>query len=285
MKDYFKKHNLYFLSFFITIFLMLSNTGLIWCEPKVVGIFGGESCPWSKELRAEVWESPAFQNLLTEAKIQKEEKAASQNELETPMLLVFSSEGEAIGRLGFLVIPAEKYVSLIQEILQIHELCKDIDQLNLTQLLHYYRKCQVLNMSKCEEKILQAGIALDQGTDFLLEQYAKVSKTHRKEARKIKAEIRTRKPNDVQVEWQLALLSFQSNSEKLKAENDIVKPLKKYLRHYGDQDKDNRWRCHLILAEFYKHKNIIDKARYHAQMAMTDAPEELKQLIAPLGVQ
>ena len=266
------------------ILFILFGISFLWSEPKVIGIFGGESCPWSKELREDVWETPSFQELLTSAGIRKEE-VASQNEPETPMLVLISSQGEEIGRLGFLVIPTEKYVSLFQEMLSIHELCQNIDKLNLSQLLQFYRKCQVLNMKACEEKILTAGLAVDSGTDFLLEQYAKVSKKHPKQAQKIKAEIRARKPNSAQIEWQLALLAFQGRIEKLREVDDIVKPVKTYLSRYGDKDKDNRWRCHLILAEFYKDKNIIDKAQFHAQLAMADAPDELKQMIAPLGVQ
>ena len=96
------------------IFLILSSVSLLHSEPKVVGIFGGESCPWSKELREDVWETPSFQALLTEALIKKEEQPASKNEPETPMLVLYSSQGEEIGRLGFLVIPTEKYVSLLK---------------------------------------------------------------------------------------------------------------------------------------------------------------------------
>ena len=267
------------------IFFILSCTSFVWCEPKVVGIFGKDACPWSKELRSEVWESTSFQKLLTSAHIQIEERAASENERETPVLVLFSSQGEEIGRLGFLVISPEKYVALFKEMLTIHEQCQKIETLSLNELLHDYRKCQVLNMKTCEEKILQAGLALDAGTDFLLEQYAKVSKEHHKASQKLKMEIRARKPENVQVEWQLALLAFQNKLEKLKSESDIVKPLKKYLRRYGDQDRENRWRCHLVLAEFYKNKNITEKAKFHAQQAMADAPSELKQLIAPLGAQ
>ena len=78
------------------ILCILSGVCLLWSEPKVIGIFGGESCPWSKELREDVWETPSFQALLTAAGIQKEEKPA-QNEPETPMLVLYSEhdfEGE-----------------------------------------------------------------------------------------------------------------------------------------------------------------------------------------------
>lgn len=267
------------------IFLIFCGCGLLWSEPKVVGIFGGEACPWSKQLREEVWESPAFEALLASAEIQKTETPASKNEVETPIFVLYSSQGEEIGRLGFLVIPMEKYVSLFKEMLTIHELCKNPGALNVGQLLQVYRKCQVLNMKTCEEKILEAGIAQDTGVEFLLEQYAKVYKVHPKKAHKIKAEIRLRQPNTPAIEWQLALVDFQGKIEKKQAINEIVKPLKKYLHRYGDQDSENRWRCHLILAEFYKDKSVMDKARFHAEKAIVDAPDELKQMIAPLGLQ
>jgi hypothetical protein len=167
--------------------------------------------------------------------------------------------------------------------LAIHELCQNPDQLTVSQLLQFYRKCQVRNMKTCEEKILQAGLAKDPGTDFLLEEYVKVCKNNSHKAQKVKAEIRKRKPGSAAIEWQLVLVSFQSKAESMQDVQKIVKPLRQYLRHYGDKDRDNRWRCHLILAEFYKNKNIMDKARLHAQQAILDAPEELKQMIVPLG--
>jgi hypothetical protein len=176
------------------ILLLLCGASLLWSEPKVIGIFGGEACPWSKQLRSEIWESPAFQDLLTAAAIQKEEKPASINEVETPILILYSAQGEEIGRLGFLIIPPEKYVSLFKEMLTIHQLSQNPTALNIGQLLQVYRKCQVLNMKTCEERILEVGIAQDPGVDFLLEQYAKVCKTEHRKAHKIKAEIRARKP-------------------------------------------------------------------------------------------
>ncbi|HEX4838812.1 MAG TPA: hypothetical protein VFU89_00025 [Rhabdochlamydiaceae bacterium] len=264
------------------ISFIIFGVTFLWSEPKVIGIFGNE--PWSKELRDDVWETPSFQVLLTEAQIAKEEQTANPTELETPVLILYSSLGEEIGRLGFLVIPTEKYVSLFQEMLSIHERCQNTEKLSFTQLLQFYRKCQLLNMTACEEKILAAGLAKDTGIDFLLEQYAKVVKKHPKQAQKIKAEIRLRKPNSVQIEWQLALLSFQSRAEKLRGVDDIVKPLTRYLSRYGDQDKESRWRCHLLLAEFYKDKNLLEKAQYHASLAIAEAPEELKQMITPLGI-
>src|SRR6185369_4013116 len=94
------------------IFFIFCCVSLLWSQPKVVGIFGND--PWSKELRDDVWDTPSFQVLLTQAHIAKEEQTVGPN-VETPVLALYSSQGEEIGRLGFLLIPTEKYIALFQE--------------------------------------------------------------------------------------------------------------------------------------------------------------------------
>lgn len=265
------------------ILLIFCGCSLLWAEPKVVAVFGGENCPWSEQLRHDVWDTPAFQALLSTSGIQKDERPATSADQETPVLVLISSKGEEIGRLGFLIIPPEKYADLFKEMLAIHDLSQNLDKLSTSHLLHFYRKCQVLNMKTAEEKILTAGLAKDTGVDFLLEHYAKLRKDHPHKAHKVKEEIRSRSPSSPATEWQLALLSFQARNETLKDPLEVVKPLHKYLKIYGEQDRDTRWRCHLILAEFYKEKGMMDKARLHAEQSALEAPDDLKQMILPLG--
>jgi hypothetical protein len=265
------------------IFFICCGISLLWSEPTVVGVFGGAACPWSEQLRTEVWESSTFQSLVEKSGIRRQTREATPNDSETPVFILLSSQGKEIGRLGYLIVPPEKYAQLFNEMLVIEALSYRLDNLTSDQLLSLYRKCQVLNMAACEEKILKAGLAIDKGTDFLLEYYAKLCKDHPNKARKIKEEIRTRRPSSSAVEWQLALLSFQTKHETGKEVKDVVKSLEKYLKRYADQDVDTRWRCHLILAEFYKEKNQMDKAKSHAAQAIADAPAELQQMIVPLG--
>jgi hypothetical protein len=259
------------------IFFIFCWTNALFGQPMVKGVFGGENCPWSKQLQEEVWNSSTFQAILTTAGIGiKEEKTV---EKEMPVLILVDSKGDEIGRLGFLMIPPEKYASLFKEMVSIYELSQNLGELNVNQLLIFYRKCQVLNMQRCEAKILERGLAIDTGTDFLIESYAKLCKDHPRKAQKLKSEIRKRKPNSPAIEWQLALLSFQAKNENGAAPKEAAKPLEKYLQHYGDLDQDSRWRCHLVLAEFFREKNLVDRARHHAELAVKDAPDDMKEMI------
>ena len=259
--------------YLVLIFCWMIN---LWGEPTVIGVFGSENCPWSKELREEVWNSSTFRASLSAAQIEIQEETRS--EPETPVFILMDNEIE-IGRLGFLMIPAEKYVSLLKEMVAIHEMCKNLNELNSSQLLQFYRKCRLLNMETCAAQLLERGLTVDTGTDFLIESYAKVVKDHPRRAQKIKTEIRKRAPDSPVIEWQLALLTFQAKNENGTHPLTAVVPLEKYLRRYETQDRENRWRCHLVLAEFFSEKNIQDKAQQHYAAAYQFAPDDMKEMI------
>ncbi|MGH2612505.1 MAG: hypothetical protein ACRDFB_05590, partial [Rhabdochlamydiaceae bacterium] len=265
------------------IFCIVTFFGVLQSSPKVVAKFGQSQCPWSEQLKQEVWTSSIFQALLEDAGIEREEREASEKDENVPILILFTSSGEEIGSIGHLLISPEKYVDLLKEMLTIHTLCQSLTHLNIQQLLQLYRKSQVLHMISCSDKLLQEGLTKDAGVEFLIEHYAKIVKEHPRRAQKIKQEIRMRKPHDSATEWELALLSFQARREKMEEESKVVLPLKKFLRDYGSKDQDYVWRCHLVLAEFYRDKNRLDKAKHHAKLAADGAPSELKGMIIAIG--
>ena len=148
------------------IFFICFGIQALLAEPRVVAIFGGSSCPWSKQLQDDIWDSAAFQTVLEKSGIQREIRKAAGSEAETPILILLSSKGEEIGRLGYLIVPPEKYGELFNEMLQIDKISHHLNQLTADQLLILYRKCRLLNMQVCGEKILEAGLLL--GSSFLV---------------------------------------------------------------------------------------------------------------------
>lgn len=248
-------------------------------NPKIIAKFGEETCPWSEKLKKEVWNSSTFQALLEGAGILREEANADGTEDVLPLFVLVSGAGEEIGRLGFLLVSPEKYVELIKEMLSIHSLSQSLSDLDCLQLLHLYRKAQVLHMMACEKKILQEGLKKDQGVDFLIAQYASLIELHPRKARSVKQEIRARQPKNVSTEWELALISFQARQQKMTDETKMTLPIKKFLRKFGAQHPDYTWKCHFILAEFYRSKKETEKMQFHTEQAVKTAPDEFKKLI------
>src|SRR3990167_8847732 len=167
------------------IFCILTLVCHLQGGPKVVAKFGQPECPWSEELKKEVWHSPTFNILLEAEGIEKDEVAPTTEDRNLPVFTLFSSEGDEIGSLGFLLITPENYVDLFKEMIVIHKLCFSKTELSTEQRLHFYRKAELLHMTACEEKLMQEGLAQDKGVDFLIEQYAKVVKDHPRRAHKI----------------------------------------------------------------------------------------------------
>lgn len=260
------------------IFCILTLFWSLEAGPTVVAKFGPQECPWSEQLKKEVWNSPAFNTLLEAEGIEKNEVTAQAEDQDLPIFTLFSSQGEKIGSLGFLLITPENYVDLFKEMISIHQLCFSKTELTTEERLHFYRKSQHLHMTECEETLLREGLQQDAGVDFLIEKYAKVIKDHPRRAHKIKKEIRLRKPEDSETEWALALISFQAKRDKLNNHAQIVHPLEKFLRHYG-VDHNCAWKCHLVLAEFYKETHQLEKSKQHAEYAIDGAPIEFKRII------
>ena len=251
------------------IFCML--TCVLQAGPVLVAKFGQPECPWSEQLKKEVWNSSTFNSLLEAEGIEKDEVAATPEDRDLPVFTLLTDEGDEMGSLGFLLISPDKYVDLFKEMIAIHQVCFSKAELTTEQRLHFYRKAQLLHMTACEEKLMSEGLQQDTGVDFLIEQYAKVVKEHPRRAHKIKQEIRQRMPEDAATEWALALISFQAKQ--------IVQPLEKFLRDYG-MDQNYAWRCHLVLSEFYRENNQLEKSKHHAKHALDGAPIEIKGVIA-----
>lgn len=257
------------------LFCICFLTFSLFAEKRVVAIFGSESCPWSEELSEKVWNEEEFQKQLSEAGFTKETEPATGKEAETPILKLYL-HGKEIGYLGYLPIPPEKYVALFKEMVEIENLAAHQSCLNCEQLLLLYRKSCLYNMP-AQEKLLKAGLALDKGDSFLLEEYAKLCKDHPRKAKKVKAEIRKRSPQNPAVEWKLATLIAETKKERGDELNLYVKPLKKFLRTYPHHEF--AWRCHLLLSEYYFEQNEVESGKLHEQEALKDAPAEIQAML------
>ena len=237
--------------------------------PKVVAKFGPQNCPWSEELKKEVWETSSFQALLQGAGLKREESIPTSVNESLPVLILISETGEEIGRLGFLPIPPEKYVDLLKEMLSVDTLSHALSSLDTTQLLHLYRKAQLLHMTKSEKAILREGLIKDSGVDFLLAKYATLVEAHPRKARSIKKEIRLRQEKTAPIEWELALLNFEAHKNP--------QTLQKFLKRF--EHSEYTWKCHFLLAEYYLGQREEEKGRFHVDEVRRLAPEEFKKLL------
>jgi len=266
-------------------------------KPLLVAFVGPNWCPWSDKIFEDVLTKPEFINALKESVLfvrvdfpysgARQESEALKEKYhirQLPTLVLVSPQEEEIAKVGYLPLKAPEFAIHIERILHGYQkLVKKMDQSDVLQmpveeLRHLYRESCTYHLAKYTEILLSAGLAKDPGSFFLLEKYSELIKTQPKKAKAVREEIETRDPENKEgAHLQLAIFDFQARAETSDNIDKVLKPLKKYLKEFGLQDRENVWRVHMMIAQylFHKHEKKEDVIK-HAQASIESAPEEAK---------
>lgn len=266
-------------------------------KPLFVAFVGTDWCPWSDKIFEDVLAKPEFVNALKESVVfvrvdfpysglcQESEALKEKYHIrQLPTLVLTSPQEEEIAKIGYLPLQAPEFAVHVRRILHGYQkLVKkmaqtDVLQMSVEELRHLYRESSTYQLGKYKETLLAAGLAKDPGSFFLLEKYSELIKTQPKKAKAVREEIETRDPKNKEgAHLQLAIFDFQARAEASDNVDKVLKPLKKYLKEFGSQDRENFWRVHMMIAQylFHKHERKEDIIK-HAQASINSAPEEVK---------
>lgn len=245
--------------------------------PVVTAHFGAADCPWSQQLREKVWDTPSFRTILENAAIQLQEGSLCESEEPCPALIVYHASGDKIGHLDSIMVGPEGAAQAIIDMVSLEaSLRSSLAEVSSEALIHLYRKAQLFHMDLWAERLLDEGMGRGDSVAFWLEGYAQHIQAHPRRARKLKQQIRALWPDQVAVEWELALLAFRAHHQD--------RYLNKFLRRFGEKYPDYAWRCHVLLMQYYRDRQEFAKADKHAQQAWAGAPESLQHWVSPEGI-
>ncbi len=262
-------------------------------KPALLVFLSLNSCPWCDKLIKEVLDQEQFRQSIGESfnllKVYMSD--GSQEEIckkyhidQVPMFVLIDKEGMEITRVGYLPKTPQEMAEHLKGLLTKVELLQDkMAQIDLKAvpieiLRHYYTEAKTIGFKKLQMELLSTGLQVDSGTFFLLEQYKNYLGLDRKKAKNIKEEIKSRDPNNEEgSQLQLALLEFQERQELSLTLEEVIKPLKKYLKHFGQEDKEHRWQVEMTLAQYCLSKGQEEKALDYARKALQDAPLEAQE--------
>lgn len=278
-------------------------------KPILVAFVGLPWCPWSEKMDQEILSRLGFIEPLKHdvvlvrvnlAEEGKETKSIRErfNISELPFLLLLDQAGNEISKLGYLPMEPEAFAARIQShFAAYNELDKVMQSKLLTdcdeeELKSLYLKAKEFGFSSYRDKLYLAGLQLNQGFFFLLEQYANYADKGRmksSEAKVIKKKILAKDPKNIKgAHRALAILDFQAfsnkRSKKKYDEKKVLEPLLSYVKKFGKQDKEHLWRIEMLMAQYYFGKNNAKEALEHAKTAFAEAPQdqqgEITQTIA-----
>lgn len=275
--------------------------------PILIAFTGSDWCPWSLKLAIDVLSTSDFMQRLEKDIVllwldfPEDENVPVANQglkekyqiSELPTLVLVHSSGEEITRMGYSPMLSQELASSLQKSLQGYSELKDkLEKTDLAALSgeilkEMYLKARNLGCNKFKDKILEAGVQIDQETFFLLEKYARLVESGKKKdktAVAIREEIIERDPkNLLGSHFQLAILDFQWNLSKPKAKTDpkyAVRPLIEYATKFGKKDTENLWKIEMMIAQYFFSKNKTEDALEHAEASYSVAPDNAKSEIA-----
>ncbi len=212
---------------------------------------------------------------------------------ECPSLVLIEASGHEIAKLECHSLETNHYVARVKELLQDFDRVKkctekrQIKQLKVDELKSLYAKAGRLADHKFKENLLKQGLKTDPGAYFLLEKYGEILANRRFKSReviKIRKKIVARDPQHYEAaQVKLAILDFGSLAhgvKKPKNSHTVIKPLVKYLKEFGMQDKENAWRLELMISQYLFGNNHIEEALEHAKQCLDVAPASQKTEIA-----
>lgn len=244
-------------------------------KPLLVAFLQAD-CPWSKKLEGEVLTNDGFQKTLkstfTFVRSESSELRKKFHISELPTLALITPFEEEISKIGYTPMEALEFAERILDIYQGYSaIIKNFRPSSSAQeLQELYQIAASLGLVHLQDRILEAGLKVSETTFFLLEQYSHLMKrgTKKKILEALREQILAKDPDNVEgSHFYLALCDFQDRADHGSAAKEALKPLKKYLKEFGERDRGNAQRAHLLMAQFLRGKEQFEEADSHIKAA------------------
>jgi len=211
-----------------------------------------------------------------------------------PTIVILDSNLKEIGTTGYRPGGGKKYAEHLLEMIKQHTAYSGqmrklgTSQLSSRELKELYRQAKEFYYLEDANRIVKEGMRSDRADFFKIERFrylADEGQIHDQEAQQLKNELLAGDPDNRRLtHYQIACIEFEAFSEEMEKERyspDLaVHPLVSYAEKFGDQDKENLWRLHMIVAQVYRDKREKEKALKHVRCAYECAPERYKTDIA-----
>lgn len=281
-------------------------------KPMVLFFTGSDWCGWCKKLDREVFADESFVDRagekfvfmkvdfpmhsdLSEGMRSQNERLKAQYNIDGyPTIIILDENQQKVIEAGYQPGGGNKYADFLLKILHNYsayqERLKDvgIKRIASTDLEQLYHSAQQLGQNDDINLIIQAGLASDNPTPFLLEQYRMLVEggmRRSEEAQMIRKHLLDSDPvNTMGVHYRLAIVEFQHRAEALAKGNGTVDeacaPLVAYIERFGATDVENLWRLNMTVAQTHMSRGDTEKALKFAKASHRAAPQEIRSDIA-----
>lgn len=281
-------------------------------KPILLFFTGSDWCTWCHKLDAEVLNTPEFVDATANKFIfvlldfpmsakPSAELAAQNKQLQKkydvrgfPSIVLLDSKGQKIGVTGYRAGGGKQYAEhlfkMVSDFSAYSQKVSNLLKQNFSgqELKHLYEKAQEFGLLQDANKITEMGFKSDQNEFFGLERYrflACEGKIKSAEANRLKSQLLANDAqNENMIHYQIAIIDFETLASLAEKDNKstefFVAPLADYIERFGNQDKTNLWRLHMIISQVYYDRDEPQESLIHAKKALATAPAFVQPEIA-----
>lgn len=210
-----------------------------------------------------------------------------------PSIVILDSQERQIGATGYRPGGGKQYAQhlfkIVSDYTGYQQKMQTVDskqQLSGLELKQLYEKAREFDLENDAIKIIRLGINSDQKGFFLLEHYRFLideGKSQSPEAVTLREQLLQSDPQNTNLtHYHVAVIDFEAENSHIEdhSADTVVAPLVNYIHQFGNTDKANLWRLHMIISQVYFDKNNTLKALEHAKAAHDEAPATVQPEIA-----
>ncbi|MBS0620079.1 MAG: hypothetical protein JSS61_01290 [Verrucomicrobia bacterium] len=286
------------------VFILLASISLFAGEEEILRLaqeenrpilalfFSRQDCPWSQKLSQEILSDSTFQEEIRQDALFWQVPFDANPSLchkykvhECPQFLLLDPEGKEFARFGVLPLDGKGHAAEVHRLIEdFQEVCLALDSGVFDERIwaELYTKAKQFSTPFYKEVLLQEGMEHEQGTYFLLQQYAELLGKYKLKHPKVLAHKRKilakDKGNQLGSRYQIALLEFRQNAGRTKYKmraDKVILPLLEYAKKARQSDPDV-WKAEWLIAQFLLKKGEREPALEHAEAAFLAAPEHIK---------
>jgi thioredoxin-related protein len=238
--------------------LLILFTGSDWCQTSQEMISEFKADPFEKTMENQFIlvqaDYPELNHQQPKYLKQNKELKEKYGVESFPTLVMTDIEGKEITRLGSMALDPKQFAEHLRDLyLKYTLLHRGIENLafvknSIEAIEELYKSARELRCPHYIEKLMNAGLEVDEGVFFPLEKYAALVQSgdsHTPEAGLVKEKIIQRDPENREMSrLRLALLDFQANEE--------VEPIGTYISDFGSADHENLFKLQEIISEYFK---------------------------------
>jgi len=249
-------------------------------QKKIIIVVLQDQSSWSKKME-KIFSDPVFSEgglNFTFCKL------AESKENDLPKIVMMHPKDGVIAKMGYLPLHADEVsdflLAQVENYEQIKQVALNAKNYNSKQIEKAYLLSKEVGCEAFTQKLFEEGLQCLDTAFFAFEKYEELSEKFSPSDERVKslrAEVINKDPKNIQnYHLRLAVLDFYHLAKMAVQPEVAIAPLLEYIGEYGSKDRENIWKVHMTISQYYLGKKDFVNSLKYARLSYKKAPRSVK---------